>query len=247
MNKKTDLVEQAAQNNAVALFAADAGLGLENADKDSFALPFLQILQGLSPQLEKVEGARPGLFINTITNELFQTPEVIPCYYQRRFLRWAPREAGGGLKGEYTPADIETGRIPTMRNERGQLTIEGDVLKDTRNHYVLVKSANGTWQPALLSLASTQIKKSKRWMSLIQSIKFPTPDGDDFNPASFSHIYTLHAVKEENNLGSWWGIEIALKEQVTDGYLYQKAKNLFKIVKGGFVEVQQPQAEDVPW
>ena len=66
-------------------FAMDAGLGAENADTASFALPFLQILQGLSPKIESVDGAKPGLFINTITDELFKECLVIPCYYQRRF------------------------------------------------------------------------------------------------------------------------------------------------------------------
>ena len=66
-------------------FANDAGRGMEEADKDSYAIPFLAILQGLSPQIESVEGARPGMICNTITNELFKECLVIPCYYQRRF------------------------------------------------------------------------------------------------------------------------------------------------------------------
>ena len=187
-------------------FAADAGMGMEGVDKDSFAIPFLALLQGLSPQLETVDAAKPGLFINTITDEVFKEALVVPCAYQRRYLRWAPREAGGGYKGEYSPIDIETGKIIGVeKNAEGQLTLEGDQLKDTRNHFVLVQSSTGAWQPALLSLSSTQIKKSKRWMSLIQGVEMRTPEGRPFNPPSFSHIYKLKAVKEENSKGSWWG------------------------------------------
>jgi hypothetical protein len=225
---------------------ADAGMGLEGADKDSFAIPFLTMLQGLSPQVEEVDGAKPGLMINTITNELFKECYVVPCAYQRRFLRWAPREAGGGFKGDYSPIEVETGKLQGLqKTDDGQLLIEGDQLKDTRNHFVLVYAANGSWQPALLSLSSTQIKKSKRWMSLIQGVEMRTPEGKTFTPPSFSHIYKLTGVKEENSKGSWWGINIELVEPVVDGEIYNKAKEFSKQVLAGEVQVSEPVEEGV--
>lgn len=242
---KKDIVET--QKSAVALanmFAADVGKGTEEADKDSFAIPFLAVLQGLSPQLESVEGARPGMIINTITNELFKECQVIPCYYQRRFLRWASRENGGGLKGEYSPAEVETGKIDGVeRDSLGRYTIEGDELKDTRSHFVLFQNASGVWSPALLSLTSTQIKKSKRWMSRIQGIELQLQDGSTLNPPSFSHVYKLSTIKEENNKGSWYGVNIELLGQVTDPALYQKARAFHDSVSKGEVEVQKPAAE----
>ena len=57
------------ENNVVAQaidFYADSGLGLENVDAQSVAIPFITVLQGLSPQIETVEGAKPGLIINTV-------------------------------------------------------------------------------------------------------------------------------------------------------------------------------------
>ena len=53
---------------------ADEGKGLEGADKDSFATPFLAVLQAQSPQVvdATIEGIKAGLFINSITNELFE-------------------------------------------------------------------------------------------------------------------------------------------------------------------------------
>lgn len=227
--------------NVVLDFAADAGMGMEGVDKDSFAIPFIALLQGLSPQLETVDGARPGLFINTITDELFKEVLVVPCAYQRRYLRWAPRSEGGGYKGEYNPIDIETGKILGVEKDAaGRLRLEGDELKDTRNHFVLMQSETGAWQPALLSLSSTQIKKSKRWMSRIQGIELRTPEGKPFNPPSFSHVYKLKAVKEENSKGSWWGLDIELVEPVQDAETYARAKEFNKQVAAGEVKVQKP-------
>ena len=249
-SKKTTTTEVAVkdQNTALAVmaadFAADAGLGMEGADKSSFAIPFIAVLQGLSPQLETVEDAKPGLFINTITNEVFKEVLVVPCAYQRRYLRWAPRAEGGGYKGEYNPVDVETGKIEGVQtNAEGRLMLENDELKDTRNHFVLMQTESGTWQPALLSLSSTQIKKSKRWMSRIQGIELRTAQGKPFNPPSFSHIYKLKTVKEENSKGSWWGLEIELVEPVGDADLYAKAKAFHNSVASGDIEVAPPQQD----
>lgn len=248
--KKTTTEVAVAETNNTALavmaadFAADAGLGMEGADKSSFAIPFLSILQGLSPQLETVDGAKPGLFINSITNEVFKEVLVIPCAFQRRFLRWAPRSEGGGYKGEYNPVDIETGKIAGVStNAEGRLMLESDELKDTRNHFVLMQTESGAWTGALLSLSSTQIKKSKRWMSLILGIEMRNAQGKPFNPPSFSHVYKLSAVKEENSKGSWWGLQVEKVEPVGDAELYAKAKAFHNSVSAGEVEVAPPQAD----
>lgn len=244
----TEVAVKEETNTALAVmaadFAADAGLGMEGADKSSFAIPFLSILQGLSPQLETVDGAKPGLFINSITNEVFKEVLVIPCAFQRRFLRWAPRSEGGGYKGEYNPVDIETGKIAGVsQNAEGRLMLENDELKDTRNHFVLMQTETGAWTGALLSLSSTQIKKSKRWMSLILGIEMRNAQGKPFNPPSFSHVYKLSAVKEENSKGSWWGLQVEKVEPVGDAELYAKAKAFHNSVSAGEVEVAPPQAD----
>lgn len=226
-------------------FAADAGRGTEGADKASFAIPFIAVLQGLSPQLETVDGAKPGMFINTITNEVFKEVLVIPCAFQRRYLRWAPRAAGGGYKGELNPVDVETGKLPGVtQTPEGKRLIDGDELKDTRNHFVLARSAEtGVWQPAIISLTSTQIKKSKRWLSRIQSIELKDAQGRSFNPPSFSHVYRLTTVKEENEKGAWHGVEVNLVGPVTEAEAYGKAKAFHKSVTAGDVEVAPPVPE----
>lgn len=224
----------------------DAGMGLENADKDSFAIPFLTVLQGLSPQLESIDGAKPGLIINTITEELHKEVMVVPCAYQRRYLRWAPRELGGGYRGDHSPIEVDSGQLAGVkRDDDGVLTIEGDVLKDTRNHFCMVQSETGGWQPCLLSLSSTQIKKSKRWMSLIQGVESRTPAGKVFTPPSFANIYKLSTLKEENSKGSWWGVKIELDGPVAEQELYQKARDFSKQVMAGEVQVSEP-IEETP-
>lgn len=253
MPPKTKAVTKTKESTQAVVVAApplealleDAGAGLEGADRSTFAIPFIAILQGLSPQLETVEGARPGLFINTITNELAKELRVIPCAFQRRYLQWAPRDQGGGYHGEHNPVDIETGKVPGVtRGDNGRLELDGDELKDTRNHFVLVQTPDGAWQPALVSLSSTQIKKSKRWMSRIQGIELKAPNGKPFTPPSFSHMYRLMAVKEKNSKGEWWGLEAELVGPVADSSLYAKAKAFHAQVVAGAIEVAPPINDD---
>lgn len=240
-------------------FAADAGGGLEGADKASFAIPFISVVQALSPQIDTVDGAKAGLFINTITNELYTEVLVIPCAYTRRFLRWAPRSSGGGYKGEYNPIDVETGNLAGLSLVNGAYLMDVpdgvtrvfdekgaplyDHLADTRNHFCLVQTKAGNWIQALISLGSSQIKKSKRWMSRIQGIEMKDANGRAFTPPSFSHVYKLSSVKEENGKGKWHGIEVDVVGPVADADLYAAAKRFNQSVNSGAVEVAPPQAD----
>jgi len=234
------------------MFEADAGVGLEGADKDSFAIPFLSILQPLSPIVAEgqIEGAKAGKFINSVTSQMSDVVMLVPVAFQRKFLRWQPREKGGGYKGEYSPVDVETGKVDGMvRTDEGRIYIGGsnpkehDQLKDTRNHFVLVVKEDGSWSPALISMASTQIKKSKRWLSRIQGVQLRNAAGQHFTPPSFSHIYKATSVRESNDQGIWFGWEIDIVGPVQDAELYGAAKAFHAQVAAGKVETAPPPAD----
>lgn len=242
VNTEVVLPGNTAVSTDVIDFSRDAGAGLEGADKDSFAVPFITILQGLSPQLETVEGAKVGAFINTITNQMSAAVNVVPVAFQRRYLEWEPRAKGGGFKGQHEVAQVELANYG--RNEDGQLvTPEGNLLKDTRIHYVLAVNEDGTFSPAIVSMSSTQIKKSKRWLSRIQNVQMKDANGKFYNPPSFSHIYRMTALRESNDQGTWYGYDINMLSPVTDAVLYQAAKELHNQVVSGKVVAANPQAD----
>jgi hypothetical protein len=189
MNAKkpnTDIAAAETQNLALApegmTFEEDAGQGFENADKDSYALPFLRIIQSNSPQVNPregayIEGAVQGMMFETISNTLFTAKEgvmVVPVHFERTFAEFEVREKGGGFKGNMTPE--EAARTPVNVDEKNRsITPRGTQLVDSRNHYVLLL-VNGSIKPAIICLASTQLKKSRRWMTLMDSIKFQRTD-----------------------------------------------------------------------
>lgn len=239
-------------------FAADAGMGMEGADKDSFAIPFIVVLQSNSPQCEVtngqplVPGAVAGRFLNSVTNEVFDEILLIPVAFQRRYLEWAPRSAGGGFKGEHTVVEVEGGPevanavkwAMKIINEKNEMVTEaGNLLKDTRNHFVMARNLEGVWRPAVFSLASTKISASKRWLSRMSNIVETAPNGKQFNPPSFSRIYKFWTVKKENDKGKFFSVDFDVVEPINDAELYMSAKAFYQQVSEGKVKVAQPVAD----
>ncbi len=234
-------------------YEADAGAGLEGADKDSFAIPFVAVLQGLSPAVETVEGAKPGLLLNTITNELYTEAQVVPVAFSRRFLRWVDRKLGGGFKGDMMPSEVEemiaSGAAYYDEDNKLRVRDSGntpdDMLKDTRQHYVLVYSpATDTWSPAIIALASTGIKRSKRFMAQIGNFKMRTPDGRLFTPPSYARIYSVTTEKESNDAGTWYSPVFNPVKNVEDPELYSLAKEFYSQINAGEITVDHNTMEE---
>jgi hypothetical protein len=226
----------------------DAGSGFEEASASAYAIPFLQILQSGSPQCKKsdgayIKGAEEGMLYNTVTGEIFDGEkgiEVIPVHYSNRFIEWKPRESGGGFVAEHLVGTTP----PTRKDEKGRDVLpNGNTLVDTRNHYVMVRQPDGTLTPALITMASTQLKKSRQWMSKMQGIKIKTPAGFVTAPM-MSRIYRITTQPEQNDKGSWFGFRIELVGMVEDVAEYNEAKAFRDAVKSGTARVQQPAGDE---
>ena len=229
---------------------APMGRGFEEADADSFAIPFLALLQKSTPWADPddaayIKGAKAGMFINTVTLELFEEVEVIPCAYQRRFNRWAPRDAGGGFKGTFQPSAIPqmeaAGKIAQDDDGRWYFALPDgsindkkcDILTDTRMHYCLQVLRDGSMTNVLVSLSRTQLKKSKGWMTLMQ-----TRGGDMWDTA-----YLSGSKLEENDKGKWMGWVINVSRD-TDNDEKTAAESFYDSVQSGVVKVKMEQSHD---
>lgn len=222
-----------------------AGEGFEKAQADSYAIPFLAILQKNSPQVDSsdgayIDGAKPGLIFDTIEGRLYESVTVVPCHYATAFVQWHDRDKGGGFVAEYD-------RIPegANRDDRGRFVIpgtDGDYVNDTRKHYVLILDEDGA-RPALISMTSTQIKKSRRWMTVMNTRKMTGSDGKVFRPPMWAHSYRLSTVKEENKKGTWFGWKVE-PASVVNEEIFLEGKALRDAVVAGQVKEAPPQAPD---
>lgn len=231
------------EDSAVAIagaFEEDAGAGFEDTNAEDFAIPFLKLLQSLSPAVDEddeayIDGAKAGDFLETVSEDVFSGKDglsVIPCYYRRAYVKWAPRETGGGFMGELDPGDPAIKN--TTRNAKGEdIDAEGNIIQDTRMFYLLIiHPVTGLPVPAILSLASTQLKKARQWMTKMNNIKLEGKKGL-FTPPSYSHIYKLTTIGEENAKGKWKGLKVETEGPITDADLYATAKEFHTTIKAG--------------
>jgi hypothetical protein len=222
-------------------FEDDAGNSFAGMNQDDFALPFLRLLTNTSPEVGELEGALPGMIHNTVTNELFDGKKgvrVIPCAYVRQYIEWAPRGSGTGAPLHIYPATSDI--LSKTRREPGDnkdYLDNGNYIENTANHYVMVVDANNVPSPALITMKSTQLKKSRKWNSMMAAVKIPGKNGL-FTPPMYSQIYLLTTQGESNDKGKWFGWEIERIGSVEDAGVYMAAKQFAQSINAGEVKVK---------
>ena len=233
----------------LATLASDSKIasGFDNLDVSrDIAIPYINILQSGSPQInpskaEHVVGAKVGQFYNTVTQEVSDTVDVIPVLYQLRYVEWKPREQGGGyVEGHSADSGIlsQTKRDAMTRKD---ILPNGNYIATTAYHYVMILGKDGNYSQAVISMTSTQLKKSRRWNSLMLSQKIKGPSGM-FTPPTYAMIYRLSTVSESNDRGSWFGYQIEKVGQVEDAGIYNESKLFSTAASKGEVEAK-PLAE----
>ena len=148
-------------------------------------LPILKILYSNSPVLDESDGkfndkARQGDAARAIQSGAFGRPIAIHRNY-----------------------DIMR---KTSRSDDGKDRLEnGNYVEDTGNHFVYILDKNyAPVETALITMKSTQKKKSKLWNSMLQSRRVKGSNGF-FCPPSWSQVYKLTTTKESNSQNSWYG------------------------------------------
>ena len=237
MNQVATKKEGALQTN---LFEADANQGAQNISQEDLALPFLKILGQLSPEVNKrdgkyVEGAEPGKIINTVTNELFDNVQVIPCHYKRQYIEWQDRGTSTGAPVAIHEADSDIVSQTTRGKDFKDRLPNGNYLDNTANHFVLVTGKNP--QTALISMKSTQLKVSRKWNSIMMGLKMQGKNGLS-TPPTYSHIYNLSTVQMSNDKGTWFGWDVTKVGPVQDKNIYDMAKNFATSVGKGEVQAK---------
>ncbi len=255
------------EDNAVAAFdyGAYAGTGFEDTSAADFKPSFLRVLQGLSPQIETVPGAKPGLIIDTVTNELFETVNFIPAVREHVYGMWKPRGEGGGggggfggiipiLKDGISVADPEINKAikAVGKFERGddkKIKLpwhpdgEHQLIETVYMHGVQVNGS--AIFPVTIPFSSTGLPVASSWFTIMYRQRVP---GTGQTKPLFAYIYKLGTVKKSANGNSWyvftqtWGGEDAEKSALDPkGPLFQAGAAVYESIKAGKVNVDYAQ------
>jgi len=233
---------------AVNMFEADADKGSQNMTQEDLALPFLKVLGQLSPEVNKrdgkyVEGAEPGMILNSVTNEVFDGTKginVLPVYYERKLVEWQDRGDSKGAPVAIHNAESDIMSQTTRDKSYKDRLPNGNYIENTANHFVIVLGDSPS--TALISMKATQLKISRKWNSVMMGIKLQGKNGL-FTPPTYSHIYNLKTVQMSNDKGTWFGWDVAKVGPVEDKSVYDVAKSFAEKVSKGNVEVKPENQE----
>ncbi len=194
--------------------------GNENVSNDDLQLPRIDVLQALSPQINKkkdeyIEGAEVGMLFNTLTGELYPDGVgITPVSFVKRFLVWVDRkkDSEGGLRSVFDTMD-EAGILCSTAGDEDKLEIVA-----TAEHLVLLD--DGT--EVILSMAKSKMKVSRKFNSLVRL------NGGD----RFSRRYVITTVDDKSSQGEFQNITLN-----NDGFpseeIYFKAEALYEAIASG--------------
>ena len=229
------------------MFETDAGQGIANITQEDLALPFLKVLGQLSPEVNKrnakyVEGAEPGMIINTVTNEIYDGGkgiDVVPVHYKRQYIEWQDRGESQGAPVKIYEAGDDLPSTTRDKFNKDRLA-NGNYLENTASHFVVILGDNPT--TALISMKATQLKVSRKWNSMMMGLKMQGKNGL-FTPPTYSHIYKLSTVQMSNDKGTWFGWDVAKVGPVTDKAIYDMSKSFAESVGKGEIEAK-PESQE---
>lgn len=238
--------------NAAAAFdySQYAGQGFESHTSDDYARPFLGVLQSNSPLVENNADARPGMLVNTVTQQLYDGKKgiiFIPVDTVHNVLEWKPRDAGGGFVAAHL-LESELVQKAKLEQEFGKWkTVKGDAksndLIETFSVFGIFVDEQGSAEQMVISFSSTKIKNYKRWMTKARTVQIPMADGRRINPPLFAHKYRITTVGEKNTKGSFFNFNIDFDggsaekcRLATNSSLFQTAVSFFELLKEGGIK-----------
>lgn len=194
--------------------------GNENVTSEDLQLPRIDVLQALSPQINKkkeeyIQGAEVGMLFNTLTGELYHDGVCFtPVSFVKRFLVWVDRkiDSGGGLRGVFDTAE-EADTFLAEAEDKDKLEIAA-----TAEHLVLLDSGD----EVILSMAKSKLKVSRKFNSLVRL------NGGD----RFSRRYKVTSIDDTGSKGEYQNFKVE-----NDGYpeedVYLKAEHLYEAIAAG--------------
>ncbi len=172
-------------------YGDEAGEGFEGISLNDMSIPFLNLLQSNSPEVEAqtIPNARAGLILNSVTKEILDQPIIVqPVKREHKWVEWKPRTAGGGLVATHED-DSEVvkkaiaanggSRIPPKGNDgkRVAMKVGTNELVETFYYYCFLLDPNGMEQIGwcVISFSSTKIKVQKDWMTAMRTQRGKPP------------------------------------------------------------------------
>lgn len=186
----------------------DGASGFEGMDASCISIPFLRVAQPGSDEVKPgtpkfMDNLKMGQFFSPTTRQVYgNSVRLVILKFYRAFTKYTGEGMDSKFMGTITPDEFE--KIKTTRIRSYAVDSEGHRYVDTRNFLVLNydKMEDG---PMLLSLSSTGISPSKKWMTMAASVKV-NKDGKLVQAPAWSSVWLLNTAMFNSDLGSYYQI-----------------------------------------
>lgn len=239
-------------------YGDDSNAGYEGTNAQDFTVPLMAVLQSNSPVVveNKIETARAGHLIDTVTQMVFPGPEgviLVPCFTEHLLAEFVPRERGGGFAGNHT-MDSEIAKAAIRRNggkRIGKLRTDDDPSKaneltETFYMYVLrlasleATEAEGFY---VLPFTGTKIKHYSAYMTRVRTVKA--------KPPLFANRFRLTTFLDKNTKGQFYNVKLTpvVEDNVikslmpkfepdgaTPSALFREAQGYYEAIRGGLAK-----------
>jgi hypothetical protein len=188
------------------------------------------------------------MFFNNVTEEIFDGRntglDVIPCFYERKYVEWRDRDNGGG--GYVADHDIDSNILSKCKpNEKGRPVLaNGNLIVETAYHYVYMKNPNtGRWEEIIIPMKSTFLKKSRRWNKELMTTFIP---GSSKQAPRWLFPYNLKTEKEQRDTNVWSNFKIVRYPSPVTPEQYRQAKGFAELISKGLVTRATETVADAP-
>ena len=207
---------QSIEELAVAGLSKDQLQGMQNQGMEDISfqdvlIPRLLIAQAQSNQLDDnnaqyIEGSEAGHVCNTGMKSAYESILFCPVAYRKLWIEWPPREQQQNriVQMHTDPAILRE----CQRDGNMWTTPEGNQIQETAQFYGWQLEEGGGVQECFLPMASTQLRKSRQWLTMAQAEEIEK-DGNIFKAPLWWRVYELTSQKEHNDQGRWHGWAIS--------------------------------------
>ncbi len=205
---KTDL---AARQNRV-------GQGSQNVSASDMAIPRIKLLQLISNEVmpndpKFIEGAQAGMFMNSVTNELYTSIYVVNLHFSRKTVVWKKRKLGGGMFGSFESEAVALEAL----EKAGEPAANYDISENPTHLIMLIDDDGQPQGVALFDMPASKIKHSKNWNTLINKQE------EAGNPR-FGCVWQLSVIADSNSSGPFSNCEASFVTHAPDS-IYAAAKS----------------------
>jgi len=181
-----------------------SGQGMENLDSGS-SLPFIRILQDLSPQLKKqkeeyVQGAEAGNLFFAKSKSIVAAPtSVIPTYTASVYTEWIPRNKGGGFVATHPLTIVSNANYEKGRERQYDEWLGENELRFTTYWFVMIE-IDGKYEEGIIPFTSSQLRISRKLTADINRFRY---DGElsTIVPPLYAQKWEINTVLETSKNG----------------------------------------------